>query len=111
MITAGIVMVAVSMVLGLIFVITLGPPWKSENPSMTWLQALLAWVALQFDVALFLSAFHVVVPIWVVLLILLSQDVVFGWRLWLLLKKRRALHRTATQSPVEEPEPPETLTP
>lgn len=82
------VLIGVSMLLGLGFVIPFGPPWRSESPGMAWLQAGLAWVALAFDTALFLSLFHVAVPVAAVVLILLAQDVVFGWRVMALVKER-----------------------
>lgn len=84
------VLIGVSMLLGLGFVIPFGPPWRSENPPMAWLQAGLAWVALAFDSALFLSLFHVAMPVVVVVLILLAQDTVFGWRLAVLIRERRS---------------------
>ena len=84
------VLIGVSMLLGLGFVIPFGPPWRSQNPGMAWLQAGLAWVALAFDTALFLSLFHIAVPVVAVALILLTQDIVFGWRVAVLIGERRA---------------------
>ncbi len=84
-----VILISVSLVLGLGFVLTLGSPRRSEVPSMAWLQAGLAWVAVAFDAVLFMSVFHVAVPVWSVALILLAQDVVFAWRLWVLVQTRR----------------------
>jgi hypothetical protein len=84
-----VILISVSLTLGLGFVLTLGSPRRSEVPSMAWLQAGLAWVAVAFDAVLFMSVFHVAVPVWSVALILLSQDVVFAWRLWVLIQTRR----------------------
>jgi hypothetical protein len=83
-------LISVSLLLGLGFVIPFGPPWRTEIPSMAWLQAGLAWVAVAVDAALFLSLFHVPVPAVVGLAILLTQDVVFGWRVAVLARERRA---------------------
>lgn len=83
------ILISFSLTLGLGFVLTLGSPRRSEVPSMAWLQAGLAWVAVAFDAVLFMSLFHITVPVWSVALILLAQDVVFAWRLWVLIQTRR----------------------
>jgi hypothetical protein len=84
------VLIGASVLLGLWFVLALGAPWRSESPTMAWLQAAIAWVAVAFDVALLLALLRIHVPAWGFVLILLAQDVVFGWRLALLWRARRA---------------------
>jgi len=74
---------------GLAFVAAYGDPRRNETPSMAWLQAGLAWVAVGFDVVLMLALFHVVVPWFLVVVVLLAQDCVFGWRLYVLFAARR----------------------
>jgi hypothetical protein len=71
------------------FAIRLGPPWKSPEPVMAWLQAALAWVAVAFNTAWALVTLAVHVPLWVFGLILLAEDAVFGWRWWELERSRR----------------------
>lgn len=97
------VMVAISLALGLTFTITLGPPWKTQNPSMAWLQAWLAWIAVSIDAVLLISSFGVEIGNWVVGLILLGQDIIFGWRLWLLLKIRRETQRMVPEDDDNDP--------
>ena len=82
-------LITVSALLGLVFVATLGLPWRSANPAMAWLQSMLAWAAIAFDTVLLLAVFRVHVPTWIVAAILLGQDAAFAWRLWLLLKVQR----------------------
>jgi len=82
------VLIGVSMLLGLDFVVSFGPPWRSESPAMAWLQAGLAWVALAFDTVLLLALFRVAAPMWIVALILLGQDAVYAWRLVVLRRAR-----------------------
>jgi len=84
-----VALVSTSLLLGLSFVIPYGLPWRSDNPSMAWLQSGLGWVAIAFDTAVLLSLLNVVVPWWAVLLILLAQDVVFAWRRIVLVRTRR----------------------
>lgn len=82
-------LILVSLAFGLSFVVAYGDPRRNETPSMAWLQAGLAWVALTFDVIFLLAVFHVVAPWWAVLVALLGQDIVFGWRLYVLFAARR----------------------
>lgn len=83
----------ISFLLGLAFVLILGPPWRSENVTMAWLQASLAWVAIWFDGMLILAHFGLRIPTWPIILWLLLQDAVFGWRLWVLLGIQRRRDR------------------
>lgn len=76
-----IVIVGSSVLLGLSFVLALGRPWLSQSPQMAWLQAMLAGVALAFDVVFLLALLAVPVPVWTAALILAAQDGVFAWRL------------------------------
>jgi hypothetical protein len=70
------------------FALDLGRPWRSEVPSMAWLQAGLAWAAAAVDVSLLLAVFGVHVPVWVYVAVLLAQNAVFGWR-WFVLRRAR----------------------
>ncbi len=78
-----------SALLGLWFVAALGSPTHSAEPSMAWLQAGLALVAVMVDVMLLLALYHVRAPGWAYALVLLAQDVVFAWRLVVLYRARR----------------------
>ena len=71
------------------FAVRLGPPWRSPEPVMAWLQASLAWVAVAFNSAFALTVLAVRVPAWLFAVILLAEDGVFGWRWWVLEKARR----------------------
>ena len=81
--------VGTSLLLGLWFVIAFGPPWRSENPPMAWLQAGLALAAIAFDVVVLLALFRLIPIAWSGLLVLAAQDAVFAWRLAVLLRARR----------------------
>ncbi len=82
-------LIVVSIAFGLAFVVAYGDPRRNETPSMAWLQAGLAWVALIFDAIFLLAVFRVFAPWWIVLIALLGQDIVFGWRLYVLFAARR----------------------
>ena len=85
------VLIGVSMLLGASFLASYGPPWRSDRPLTAWVQSGLAWVALAFDTALFLSLFYVLVPLWIVALILLAQDIVYTVRLIALRRAREGV--------------------
>lgn len=93
-------LVACSAVCGLAFVAVLGPPWRSLSPGMVWLQSAVALVAAALDIVILLVILRVHVPVLVVALILISQDVVFVWRIVKLLQVRRDDRRLARS---EEP--------
>lgn len=71
------------------FAVRLGPPWRSPEPAMAWLQGALAWVAVAWDVVWALVALAVHVPLLVFAVVLIGQDAVFGWRWWELERARR----------------------
>jgi hypothetical protein len=73
-------LVGYSVLFGVLFVVGLGWPWRSESPAMAWLQAMLAGVALALDVIILFALFAVRVPLWVIALALIAQDAVFTWR-------------------------------
>ena len=87
------VLVAGSIGLSLWFVVALGPPWRSQAPTIAWLQAAWAWVAILFEALLLLALFRVGVPLPVWGVVLFAQDGVFAWRLILLRRSRRADQR------------------
>lgn len=82
-------LIGASIALGSWFAWELGAPWRSGAPMMAWLQAALAWVTVAFDATLLAALFRVHVPPWVYGVILLAQDVVFGWRLVMLRRARQ----------------------
>lgn len=71
------------------FAVRLGPPWRSPEPEIAWLQASLAWAAVAWDLAWVALTLSIRVPVWVFALLLLVQDGVFGWRWWVLEQSRR----------------------
>jgi len=83
-------LVAASIGLSLWFVLSLGDPRRSENPTIAWLLAAWAWVTVAFEALLLLALFHIHVPVWLAAVVLFAQDGVFGWRLVLLRRARRA---------------------
>jgi len=72
------------------FVLSLGPPRNSQNPSVAWLLAAWAWVTIAFETLLLLALFSVMVPSWLAAGVIAAQDGIFAWRLVLLRKSRRA---------------------
>lgn len=84
------VLVAGSIGLTLWFVLDLGPPWKSENPSVAWLLAAWGWVTVAFETLLLLTLFSIRFPLLLAALVLAVQDTVFAWRLVILRRARRA---------------------
>lgn len=95
---AGQVMLAISLVFGLVFVLMLGKPWRNEYPTMAWLQASLAWVAVGFDAWLLLASFGVHADL-LVFSVLILQDLVFAWRLWVLITIRRGAYHGGSVPP------------
>lgn len=83
-------LVAASIGLSLWFVVSLGDPRRSENPSTAWLLAAWAWVTVVFETLLLLALFRVHVPPWIAAVVLFAQDGVFAWRLVLLHRARRS---------------------
>lgn len=81
-------LVAASVLLTLWFVLTLGSPRRSENPTIAWLLAAWAWVTVAFETLLLLALFQIHVPAWLAAVVLFAQDGVFAWRLALLWRSR-----------------------
>jgi hypothetical protein len=79
-----------SIILGGWFVVELGPPWRSLNPPIAWLQASLAWSAIVLDSILLLVLFRVHAPLWVYAVPLVMQGAAFTWRVIVLRRIRRA---------------------
>jgi hypothetical protein len=79
-----------SVVLGLWFVLDLGPPWRSQLPGTAWLQASLAAVVLALDLVIVLLLLRVPVPWWLIAVLVAAQDAVFVWRLVKLHEARRS---------------------
>lgn len=97
-----VVLVGASVLLGLWFVVALGRPWRSELPSIAWLQTIVVSVAVAFDLVVLLALFGVATPAWGVALVLASQDAAFSYRLFRLRLARREDRRAAEQSELEE---------
>ena len=86
-------LVAASIVLSLWFVISLGDPRQSENPTVAWLLAAWGWATVVFESLLLLALLHLHVPAWLFAVVLLVQDGVFGWRIVLLYRSRRSVEK------------------
>jgi hypothetical protein len=72
------------------FVLRLGNPQRSADPSAAWLWALLGWVTIALDVLLLLILLHIRYPAWVAAAVLTAQDIIYVWRSVRLEKARRA---------------------
>jgi len=83
-------LVAASIGLSLWFAVSLGNPRRSENPTVAWLLSAWAWVTVAFELLLLLALFRIHAPPWLAALVLFAQDAIFGWRLVLLYRGRRA---------------------
>lgn len=83
---------ALSVLLGIAFVVSLGRPWRSELPGAAWLQAILAACAAAFELLFMLLLLKLAAPVWVWGLVVVAQDVAFAWRL-LRLRAARAADR------------------
>ena len=79
-----------SILTGVWFAVELGPPWRSLNPPIAWLQASVAWSAIMLDAILLLVLFHIRAPLWVYAVPLVMQAVTFTWRVIVLRRIRRA---------------------
>lgn len=82
-------LLGLSILLGAGFIVAYGPPSRTENPRMAWLQAALAGVAVAFDIVFLLAVESVIPPAWIIFVILAAQDAVFGWRLVALFRARQ----------------------
>lgn len=82
------VLLGASVLLSLLFVLLLGDPRRHVDAAVAWFLASTGWAALAIDAALFAAVLGAVVPPWVFAVALLAQDVVFGWRLWFVVRER-----------------------
>ncbi len=78
-------LIVYSIAVSLVFVVSLSRP---RGP-VGWMLAGWGWTAIAFESLLLLATFHVPVPAWVAVLVLLTQDMIFTWRLVLLWRSRR----------------------
>lgn len=79
------------MLLGLAFLLGLGRPWRAPDDLRTqaWLQAALVALPIGLEALLFMVALRVAPPFWAVVAVLLGQDGVYGWRLFVLYRAHR----------------------
>lgn len=85
-----------SMLLGLGFVLALGRPWLAprELRTQAWLQLALAAVPVALDLLLLLVVARVPPPLWVIIAVLLGQDIVYAGRLVVLFRERQERNRS-----------------
>ena len=83
--------IVVSMMLGLGFLFALGRPWKvpHELRTLAWLQVALVAMPVALDLLLLFVVLKIAPPVWLVVVVLAGQDVVYGWRLLVLLRAHR----------------------
>lgn len=88
--------IIVSMALGLAFMIVMERPWHAPRAlrTMAWLQLALVATPIGLDSILLLVTLRVPPPIWLVILVLFAQDVVYGWRLLILIQAHRERKRS-----------------
>ena len=77
-----------SMLLGLAFLYGLGRPWRvpDELRTQAWLQAALVAMPIALEELLLMVVMRVPPPLWAVVGVLLGQDAVYGWRLFVLVR-------------------------
>ena len=92
------ILVGGSIGLSLAFLYSLGPPWRSESPTVTWLLAAWAWVSVAFEATLLLVLFRVAVPPWIFAVVLVAKDAVFAWRLALVRRPPRGELASTTRA-------------
>lgn len=76
----------ISMVASLLFLVMYGHPGRYEDREMAWFLAALVWAGVLLDGLLLAAVFGARIPLWVAVGVLAGQDIVVGWRLWLLLR-------------------------
>lgn len=89
MITAVLALVAVGILLDLVFVGQMFPPWRSEDPVLAWILSLLALGYASFETVVLLSTFDVRIPIGVGMLIVAGKDGVLVMRMVQVRRSRR----------------------
>lgn len=88
--------IIVSMLLGLAFMFGLGRPWIAPRDLRTqaWLQMSLVAIPILLDLVLLLVALRVVPPLWLIVAVLVGQDAVYSWRLFVLILAHRERNRS-----------------
>lgn len=80
-----------SMLLSVLFLAMYGHPGRYGDREMAWFIAALVWAGVLLDGLLLAAVFGVQVPLGLAVAVLAAQDIVVGWRLWLLLRARHLL--------------------
>jgi hypothetical protein len=86
------VLLGVSVLLSVAFLVALGRPSRHQERGIAWFLAAAAWAGLSVDGVLFAAVLGAGGGQWMVWLLagfLAFQDLVFGWRLWLVLRSAR----------------------
>ena len=73
-----------------VFLAVYGPPWRYSDKTMAWHITAVTAVTMIESAGLFLVGFGVALPIWLFAAVYGLATVVVYWRLWLLIKTRRA---------------------
>lgn len=84
-------LMGLGILLDVMFVIGMWPPWRSESPQLAWLLVMLASVGSTYELFILLATLHIPPPGLPVLLVLFAKDAILGWRLRELLRIRRAV--------------------
>ena len=86
----ALVLVAIGILLDVVFVWQMFPPWRSEDPLLAWILSLLAVGYASFETVVLLSTFHIRVPVAVGLLIVAGKDGVLVMRMVQVRRSQRA---------------------
>jgi hypothetical protein len=85
-----VALLAVAILESIAFIAVLGPPRRhGDNAGVAWFLSATAWSGLAVDASLLVALLGHHVPGIVAAAVLVVQDVVFGWRLWLAAGVRR----------------------
>lgn len=74
-------LIALSIILDLIFVLDLFPPWRSHDPHIAWLLSMLALATAGVEILVLLATFHIHVPALLALVLLAGKDAALIWRM------------------------------
>lgn len=85
-------LIVLGMLLELLFIATLWPPWRSQYPAMSWLLTLLSSAFFGYDLMILLATLDVSRPVFLALGILVAKDVILAWRIKVALKARKSFH-------------------
>lgn len=87
-------LIGLGILLDLIFVWDLWPPWRSSEPGTAWILSSIAFTVALFETFVLLATYDIPVPALLALVVLLGKDAALVWRMVKVRRSRQEADRS-----------------